>query len=217
MEIFEPYAILHRQPMISWMVQIVVKDLPLCLQKHAKLLQTPWASPTTLKRCRATSGNTPHLDVLFTRAAHKAARYILALAQGATMEIFEPYAMLDRLPRPQSQSGDSQHPLWRRMSTSWYEDEWRHSLRMGSAVCMADGHDMMQTFACIVCGGCLRGPLALNVPAPRIYHQVLLVMADFCLCLFLSIFNRCSCRIIDSYRFAPRHNSESLCQFLSRV
>ena len=40
------------------------------------------------------SGNTPHLDALFIRAAHKAAIYILELAMGTTMESFEPYAML---------------------------------------------------------------------------------------------------------------------------
>jgi len=49
-------------------------------------------------------GHTPHLDALFIRAARKAADYILELAVGRTMDIFEHYAMLHRgLPqrRPQ--------------------------------------------------------------------------------------------------------------------
>ena len=81
--------------MILRTVQIVVQDWKLCPQKHAKLLRTPWASLTKKNRWVAT-GNTPHLDALFIRAAHKTAIYILE-PKGTTMESFEPYAMVHRL------------------------------------------------------------------------------------------------------------------------
>ena len=81
--------------MILRTVQIVVQDWKLCPQKHAKLLRTPWASLTEKNQWVAT-GNTPHLDALFIRAAHKTAIYILE-PKGTTMESFEPYAMVHRL------------------------------------------------------------------------------------------------------------------------
>jgi len=86
------------------------------------------------------SGHTLHLDALFIRAAHKAAVYILELAMGTTMEIFEPYAMLHRRPRPLSQSDDLQHPVWWTILWSWYEGEYRYWL------CQAALFNMFSSF-----------------------------------------------------------------------
>ena len=44
------------------------------------------------------SGHAPHLDALFIRAAHKTSVCSLELAMGATIECFEPYAMVPRQP-----------------------------------------------------------------------------------------------------------------------
>ena len=84
----------------------MVKAWKLCPQKHAKLLQMPWASLTARNRWMA-NGHTLHLDALFISAAHKAAVYILELAMGTTMENSQPYAMLHG------------HPQRRQLMMSW--------------------------------------------------------------------------------------------------